>query len=225
MIPRTRSQNLSAKPPLLLALIAGLGLVLALGLSSPDARASCRSSSNVAGGGTVAKSKAGPSAGPNGCLELALEAMGGSARLEGIKNMSFEAVGHTLLVEQSYRQDPFITSYERMSARVDFAGNRMRVETHEIWPESDPGQAESDSTMVAGPEGCVRKPASDSPCSLADIDWERDALALGPLRLLRTALRALDLHFSSDETVRATSPPGFGVQLARDASADHAQSV
>ena len=215
MIPRTRSQNLSAKPPHLLALIAGLGLVLALGLSSPNARASCASSSNVEGGGTEAKSKADnacPSAGPKGCLELALEAMGGSARLEGIKNMSFEAVGHTLLVEQSYRQYPFITSYERMSARVDFAGNRIRVETHEIWPESDPGQAESDSTMVAGPEGCVRKardasgkPASDSPCSLADIDWERDALALGPLRLLRTALGALDLHFSSAETVRSTS--------------------
>ncbi len=104
-----------------------------------------------------------------------------------------------------------------MSARVDFAGNRIRVETHEIWPESDPGQAESDSTMVAGPEGCVRKardasgkPASDRPCSLADIDWERDALALGPLRLLRTALGALDLHFSSDETVRSTSHTVLG---------------
>lgn len=113
MIPRTRSQNLSAKPPVLLALIAGLGLVLALGLTPPDARASCASSSNVEGGGIEAKSKADnacPSAGPKGCLELALEAMGGSARLEGIKNMSFEALGHTLLVEQSYRQDPFITS-------------------------------------------------------------------------------------------------------------------
>jgi len=138
MIHRTRSRNLSTKPPLLFALIAGLGLVLALGLSPHDARASSESSSNVEGGGTEAKSKADnacPGAGPKGCLELALEAMGGSARLEGIKNMSFEAVGHTLLVEQSYRG----SLYYVLRADVGESG---------LCGQSDPGRNSRDLAGV-----------------------------------------------------------------------------
>ena len=61
MIHGTRSQNLSTKPPLLLALIAGLGLVLALGLSPHDARASGESSSNVEGGGAAGEIVLAPS--------------------------------------------------------------------------------------------------------------------------------------------------------------------
>ena len=144
-------------------------------------------------------------AGIQDCLALALEAMGGQSRLEAVKSFAFEAVGHTALVEQSYRQDPFITSYERVKAKVDLAGSRIRLETHLTWPESDPGQAEADTTVVVSPEGGVQKSAqADAPCSLSDIDGARDTLALGPLRLLLTALHASDLHFGPAEVIRST---------------------
>ena len=149
-------------------------------------------------------------AGPKGCLALAAEAMGGAARLDGVKSMSYESVGHTLLVEQSYRQDPFISSYERAKVKIDMEGKKVRMETQLTWPESDPGQSESQSVMVAGLDGCVRKVAAaagatqDAPCSLSQIDAVRDLFRIGPLRLLATAGQAPDLHFEAAKMLRST---------------------
>lgn len=150
-------------------------------------------------------------AGPKGCLALTLDAMGGS-RLDSLKSMTYETVGHTLLIEQSYRQEPFIASYERSKGNLDLVGKRIRVESTLTWPESDPGQSESHSILVADADGCVQKSpaatdgkfAPDSPCALSQIDWVRETLDLGPLRLLSTAQKALDLHFEPPSKLRST---------------------
>ena len=160
-------------------------------------------------------------AGPQGCLAMSLEAMGGRERLEAVRSFSYEAVGHTELVEQSYRQDPFITSYERSKGKVDLAGGRIHLETRITWPESDPGQADADATLIVGPDGGVQRvEGGDAPCSLADLAWARDALALGPMRLLLTAQGAADLHFESPIVIRATphivlafTAQGVGVRI------------
>ncbi|HET9407146.1 MAG TPA: MBL fold metallo-hydrolase [Candidatus Sulfotelmatobacter sp.] len=181
-------------------LTVGLSLTL---FSSPQARAA------------KAAAQADPAcekAGPKGCATLALEAMGGASRLDAIKSVSYESLGSTELVEQSYRQAPFISSYERAKGTLDLANNRLRVETLLTWPEADPGQSEARITMVASLEGCVKKspapasdkPAPDNPCSSADVGWVRDTLSLGPLRLLPTALEATDLHFEAPEMLRST---------------------
>ena len=68
--------------------------------------------------------------------------MGGPGRLQQIKSMRLETIGHTLLMEQSYRQAPFITSYERGEITLDFAGRRMLANEKSTWPEADPGQAD-----------------------------------------------------------------------------------
>ena len=52
-------------------------------------------------------------ASPKACVESALQAMGGRERIAAIENLHLDEIGHTLLMEQSYRQDPFITCYER----------------------------------------------------------------------------------------------------------------
>lgn len=143
-------------------------------------------------------------AGPKGCARLALDAMGGQDRLQGIKSLGMELVRHTFLTEQSYRQDPFITSYERLKVKVDFAGGRIYRESHLTWPESDPGDSESDSIVVAGLTGGVRRAKADAPCSLADLDWVREELSLGPARLLLTALQSSDLRFGEPEMLRST---------------------
>jgi hypothetical protein len=142
--------------------------------------------------------------GARACLVAALEAMGGQSRLENIKSAGIETIGHTFLTEQSYRQDPFITSYERAKIKIDFIGSRVVRELHTSWPESDPGQSESDTTLVAGLGGGVYRSKADNPCSPADLDWTHAELFLGPLRLLLTALQARDLHFAGSELIRST---------------------
>jgi hypothetical protein len=138
------------------------------------------------------------------CAGLAMDAMGGRERLEQVKSVRLQNIGHTLLMEQSYRQDPFITSYSRGVTTLDLANQRVLIVTHSVWPESDPGQAESDSTLVVAPDGGVYRGQPDSPCSLANIAAAREALALGPARLLLTAVAAPDLHFEGSEMLRST---------------------
>jgi hypothetical protein len=145
---------------------------------------------------------------PKDCIALALQAMGGRERLDSIKGVALQGIQHTQLVEQSYRQEPFITAYARTKATMDFAGERLLLQTHLTWPESDPGQSESDSTLVVGPEGGVhRSEESDAPASRADLEASRYSLALNPIRLLFTALNAPDLRFESPQLLRSTLHP------------------
>jgi hypothetical protein len=139
------------------------------------------------------------------CVGLALDAMGGRERLEQVKSVRLEIIGHTLLMEQSYRQAPFITSYARGHVTVDLANQRVLTELKSTWPESDGNQADSDSVVVAGPDGGVtRSKNGDSPCSLVSLDGARE-MALGPVRLLLTASDSPDLHFEAPQTLRDTS--------------------
>jgi hypothetical protein len=143
---------------------------------------------------------------PQQCVNLALEAMGGRERLQQVKNVRLQTIGHTLLMEQSYRQAPFITSYERDQTTLDLAGQRVTTDAKLTWPESDNNQSDSNATLVVGSDGGVyRAKSGDSPCSLADLDAAREMLALGPMRLLQTAADAADLHFETPETVRSTA--------------------
>jgi glyoxylase-like metal-dependent hydrolase (beta-lactamase superfamily II) len=142
---------------------------------------------------------------PAACLEQSLDAMGGRARLEAIRTLKLDAISHTALMEQSYRQAPFITAYERDHVTLDFAGARLRTEAHGIWPESDLNQAESDNVLIATPAGGVyRGSQGDSPCSRADLDSAREQLALSPTRALLTALAAADLSYAPSEVLRDT---------------------
>jgi len=139
------------------------------------------------------------------CAQLSMDAMGGREQLGQLKSVRLQDIGHTLLMEQSYRQDPFITSYSRDATTLDLANERVLAVTHSVWPESDPNQAESDSTLIVGMDGGVyHAKDGDSPCSLADIAAARQMLALGPARVLLTAAAATDLHFEAAETVRSS---------------------
>jgi hypothetical protein len=142
------------------------------------------------------------------CVALALSAMGGRERIEAVKSLRLEGAQHTLLAEQSYRQEPFITAYARTQEEIDFGAQRILLQTHLTWPESDPGQSDSDSTLVVGPEGAVyRGEKSDSPAPRSGLEAARFALALGPMRLLLTASSAPDLRFEAPQRVRGTLHP------------------
>jgi hypothetical protein len=139
------------------------------------------------------------------CLGRAFEAMGGRERLASIETVRLDLIGHTSLMEQSYRQAPFITSYDRDQITRDFAHQSILDKKHTVWPESDPMSAESDLTLVATPQGCVyRSGHGDLPCAGADLDAAYQSLTLGPERLLLSAAGAPDLHFLAPEFVRST---------------------
>ncbi len=143
---------------------------------------------------------------PQQCVTAALEAMGGRELLQQVTSVRLQSVGHTLLMEQSYRQAPFITSYERDHITMDLANQRLLTEAKLTWPESDPNQSDSDTTLVVGPDGGVyHTKFGDSPCSLSDLDAAREALALGPARILLTAAGASDLHFEAPQMLRSSS--------------------
>src|SRR5437588_4467428 len=59
------------------------------------------------------------------CVDEALQAMGGQDRLEQLNNVRLKIIRHTLLMEQSYRQSPFITSYERGQITLDFSNHKV----------------------------------------------------------------------------------------------------
>jgi len=141
------------------------------------------------------------------CVSLAMTAMGGRAALAAISNEQLDIVDHTLLTEQSYRQAPFITSYDRTQQSVDFGKGRVNADSKSLWPENDPGTAaaESDSILVSSATAAVlRGKNGDSRAGLSSIDDTRATLELGPERLLLTAEAAPDLHFEAAETLRST---------------------
>ncbi|OOG43657.1 MBL fold metallo-hydrolase [Rhodanobacter sp. C05] len=139
------------------------------------------------------------------CLDLALTAMGGRDKLAAIHNVQLDVIGHTALTEQSYRQAPFISSYERDQLTLDFDKGRLLQHARAVWPESDPHQADIEQTLVATAQGGVyRGKDGDSPCGLSDLEDTRATLALGPERLLLTAAAAPDLHYTSGEWLRST---------------------
>jgi hypothetical protein len=98
------------------------------------------------------------------CVDLALDAMGGRDRLQQVKSVRLHTIGHTLLAEQSYRQEPFITSYERGQTTLDLANQRMLKETKLTWPESDPDKSDIDSILVVGPDGGVQRAKDGDSC-------------------------------------------------------------
>jgi len=55
------------------------------------------------------------------CVTAALEAMGGRERLQQVMSVRLQTVGHTLLMEQFYRQAPFIAAYQRGHTTMDLA--------------------------------------------------------------------------------------------------------
>lgn len=139
------------------------------------------------------------------CVALAIDAMGGREKLEGIRSAHSDVIGHMALMEQSYRQAPFITSYSREHITVDFDHESVLDEQHSVWPEADLKGSDSDITLITTPDGgAYRTPKSDFPCSPADLDNSSQILALGPERLLLTAYKSTDLHFEAEEMLRST---------------------
>lgn len=138
---------------------------------------------------------------PRACLDTAIEAMGGRARLESVSHIEWQGLGHTLLMEQSYRQEPFLASYQRYHEWLDFAGARVRSEQTLTWPQAG-GTSPTDttSTLVMTPQGGDYRSGTQNlplPGSARAILDER--LQQEPVRLLLTADRAAHLRYDKPQ--------------------------
>src|SRR5437762_14234047 len=75
------------------------------------------------------------------CVDEALQAMGGRDRLEQLHTVRLKITRHTLLMEQSYRQSPFITSYERGQITLAFSNHIVLSQTSFTWPVAQATQS------------------------------------------------------------------------------------
>lgn len=143
---------------------------------------------------------------PRECLALAIEAMGGRARIEAVKHIELTGMGHTLLMEQSYRQAPFLTSYLRFHEWLDFANARVRIEQTLTWPEAGGiNPADISSTLVMTPQaGEYRTATHRLPLSEATRASLEERLQLDPVRLLLAADKASKLHYEAPESLHGT---------------------
>ena len=141
------------------------------------------------------------------CLHRAIDAMGGRARLHAVGNVELKGVGHTRLVEQSYRQQPFLTSYQRFHRLLDLSGQRVRLEIRNTWPQAGGASpVVRPSTLVVTPQGGLfERGGHDVPAPESTRRDARDMLALDPVRLLLTALAAPDLRFAAPERMHGTT--------------------
>ena len=88
---------------------------------------------------------------------------------------------------------------------MDYIGLRLIRKTHAVWPESDLKHAELEVTLIVTPAGgVVRKGSQDAPCGAARLNAAREAMALGPERILLTAADARDLHYEASQVLRST---------------------
>ncbi|AND67859.1 hypothetical protein ATSB10_04050 [Dyella thiooxydans] len=138
---------------------------------------------------------------PRACLDTAIDAMGGRARLQSVSHIEWQGMGHTLLMEQSYRQEPFLASYQRYHEWLDFAGARVRSEQTLTWPQAG-GTSPTDitSTLVMTPQGGDYRSGERSqplPGNARVVLDER--LQMEPMRLLLTADHATHLRYGKPQ--------------------------
>ncbi|HEX8456799.1 MAG TPA: hypothetical protein VF656_05690 [Pyrinomonadaceae bacterium] len=136
-------------------------------------------------------------------VQAALAAMGGEARWRAVKSIQVEGIGHVNAVEQSERPEgPYIVSYEQTRELIDFAGARMRRTV-----ESRDGQttewAARTFVVAGGVASAVRgdKAFPGSPLSLQEGELR---IALGPERVLLSALDAADLRAEGETVLQGT---------------------
>ena len=133
-------------------------------------------------------------------IKRALEAQGGADRIRAIERVRFQATGYRNLLEQSERPEgPYIAEFQKIEELHDVAHSRFRrsITSHiATQPESVSTFLVSDG--VAAGEAAGRKFAG----SANQRDQALEALALGPERILLTALNAPDIRLARDEVLQ-----------------------
>lgn len=136
-----------------------------------------------------------------GHLRDAIRAAGGEANLRAIRTVRFDAVGHRNLLEQSERPEgPYIVEYDRISEVRDFLTPALRrTVTGKIATQPE----YTLTTTVSGHAAASTVAGHSSPGFPGDVQIADEELALGPERVLVTALDAPDLADGRDTIIQS----------------------
>jgi glyoxylase-like metal-dependent hydrolase (beta-lactamase superfamily II) len=134
-------------------------------------------------------------------VHASIDAMGGEARLRGIKTLRVEGIGHHYYLDQSERPEgPWIASYEQRTELRDLDGHRLHqtVETKSIQNGTWAGQ----TTIVADGVAATLRDGAAGPGRSQAVTDAADTFAFEPERLLFTGRAAADLASQPDATLQ-----------------------
>jgi hypothetical protein len=139
-------------------------------------------------------------------VNAAINAMGGTARLQSIHAIEYTAVGERQMVEQSERPTgPYFIDHYKVHTIRDIDGDRTRTEsTHEAyaadhwWTSEEPG---SSTLVVNGEVAATVASGKFHYAGGAGVSQNDDLLAFAPERLLFTAQAASNLRTLPDTTL------------------------
>ena len=160
------------------------------------------------------------------CVDLALEAMGGSETLQQIKSVRLENIGHTLLENNRIVRN-------HSSPRMSAARPRWTWPISACLPKQNrPGRSPTPTSRSRHhfDRGTPMAVCTAPKTAILPVLWPISTplgkcLALGPARLLLTASDAPDLHFEAPTTLRSTSHTVVAFTWQKDSGARASQSI
>jgi hypothetical protein len=133
----------------------------------------------------------------------ALDAMGGEQKLRNMETIIFKAIGHRNMLEQSERPEgPYVVEYEEISEARDFKTNSLR---RSIRGKVLTQPKFETVTTVSGEASTISYGGQPGPGTPGEVFEADEELALGPERILLTALSASNLR-AEDDTVLQSVP-------------------
>jgi hypothetical protein len=131
----------------------------------------------------------------------AATAMGGIDKLQALKSLQFQALGHWNMLEQSERPEgPWLVAYDKIQEWRDLEKQRIRQIAEGNSPASP--QANKTTLVVADGVAALDFNGKMGPFTMAQVQDAQEWLALGPERVLLTALAAKDLRSERDTIVQ-----------------------
>jgi hypothetical protein len=134
-------------------------------------------------------------------IREALVQMGGEDKIRAINTVSFHAVGHRSMVEESERPDgPYFLEYNRIAEVRDLNHGYLKRTT----TITAPIQTDYKITItVADGAASQEMGGNPVPASRQEFEDAQEDLQLGPERILLTALAAPDLHPDGDRVMQS----------------------
>jgi hypothetical protein len=145
--------------------------------------------------GAVAQPRPSPDrvADPKRLVSLAIEALGGEAKVKAINTLKVEWVGHTLQPESSERPEgPWLTTYQWAVEEIDLENVRLRVSVNSKAILIPKGQ---ETTLIcAGGAGAIQQGEEQTPAPPGLVLDYLEPLRYSPLKVLPAAMAAADLR-------------------------------
>jgi hypothetical protein len=134
-------------------------------------------------------------------VQRAAAAMGGLDKLQALKNIQFQAVGHWNMLEQSERPEgPWLVVYDTVKEWRDLEKQSLRQSTETSDPTGP--QMRKATLIVAGGVAALEFNGQIVPFTMAQVQDVEEWLALGPERILLTTLAAKDLRSERQTTLQ-----------------------